>query len=141
AHPRHHDEEESAVRNIPIRIKNLCIAFASLSIAATASAAQPETGGRPTTLAPQAMVVTPHYLASQSALRILREGGTAIDAAIAAGAVLAVVYPHFTAIGGDNVWLVYDAKTKQVQAMNAIGPASEKATIEFYKSKGMEKIP
>lgn len=129
------------MQNIPKHISNLCIAIASLGVAVTASAAQPETGGRPTTLAPQAMVVTPHYLASQSALRILREGGTAIDAAITAGAVLAVVYPHFTAIGGDNVWLVYDAKTKQMQAMNAIGPASEQATIEFYKSKGMEKIP
>jgi gamma-glutamyltranspeptidase/glutathione hydrolase len=122
-------------------IKYLAPTLMSLGLVSTAFAAPPETGGRPTTMAPQAMVVTPHYLASQSALRILRNGGTALDAAIAAGATLAVVYPQFTAIGGDNVWLVYNAKNGEVRAMNAIGPASEKASIDFYKSKGMESIP
>lgn len=121
--------------------KGLAPALAMAGICTTVLAAQPETGGRPTTMAPQAMVVTPHYLASQAALRILHEGGTAVDAAIAAGATLAVVYPHFTAIGGDNVWLIYDAGKGTVTAMNAIGPAAGKADIDYYKSRGMESIP
>lgn len=49
---------------------------------------------RPTALATNGLVATPHYLASQAGLRILQEGGTAVDAAVAANAVLQVVYPH-----------------------------------------------
>lgn len=106
-----------------------------------ASASQPETAGRPTTMAPRAMVVTPHYLASQSALKVLERGGNALEAAIAASATISVVYPHYNAIGGDNFWLIYNAKTGEMTGLNASGRSSELATIEFYKSKGLDQIP
>jgi gamma-glutamyltranspeptidase len=57
--------------------------------------------GRPVTLAPHGMVTSPHSLASAAGVDVLRAGGSAIDAAIAASAVLAVVYPHMTGVGGD----------------------------------------
>lgn len=87
------------------------------------------------------MVTTPHYLASQAALSILQKGGNAIEAAIAAASTIGVVYPHMNGIGGDNFWLVYNAKSKELKAINSSGRSGEKATIEFYQSKGFKKIP
>ena len=58
------------------------------------------------TYATHGMVVAPHALASQSALAILREGGNAIEAMVAAAATIAVVYPHMNSIGGDGFWLI-----------------------------------
>jgi gamma-glutamyltranspeptidase/glutathione hydrolase len=55
------------------------------------------------------MVATPHLLASQSGVAALRAGGNALDAAIAAAATIAVVYPHMNGLGGDNLWLIHDA--------------------------------
>lgn len=52
------------------------------------------------------MAVAPHHLASQSALAILREGGSAIEAMVAAAAAIAVVYPHMNGLGGDGFWLI-----------------------------------
>lgn len=98
-------------------------------------------GYRPTTMSPNGMVTTPHYLASQSALQVLQEGGNAVDAAVAASATLAVVYPHMNGIGGDNFWLIYNAETEELKALNASGRAGEKATIDFYKKQGFETIP
>lgn len=96
---------------------------------------------RPTTMSLNGMVTTPHYLASQSAIKVLQDGGNAVDAAIAAAATLAVVYPHMNGLGGDNFWLIYNAKTKELKALNASGRSGEKATLEYYKSKGYTTIP
>ncbi|WP_254119463.1 gamma-glutamyltransferase [Bacillus sp. FJAT-29790] len=87
------------------------------------------------------MVTAPHYLASQAALQVLKDGGNAIDAAIAAASTLAVVYPDMNTIGADNFWLIFNAKTRELKALNASGRSGEKATIDFYKSKGYDKIP
>lgn len=96
---------------------------------------------RATTMGVKGMVTTPHYLASQAALKVLHNGGNAVEATIAAASVLAVVYPHMNSVGGDNFWLIYNAKTKEVKALNSSGRAGEKATIDFYKQQGFEKIP
>lgn len=69
------------------------------------------------------MVTSPHALASLEGQRVLREGGNAIEAAIAMGAVLAVVYPHFCGIGGDAVWLVSDERG-QSRCFLGIGQAA-----------------
>ncbi|MBO5566117.1 MAG: gamma-glutamyltransferase [Succinivibrio sp.] len=92
-------------------------------------------------LAMNGVVTSPNYLATQAGLDVLRRGGTAVDAAIATAATLAVVYPQMCTLGGDNFWLIYNAKTGKIKALNASGRAGEKATIEFYKSQGFEKIP
>ncbi|WP_310382722.1 gamma-glutamyltransferase [Acinetobacter baylyi] len=88
-----------------------------------------------------AAVTTPNYLATQAAVETLQKGGNAVDAAISAAATLAVVYPQMNTIGGDNFWLIYNAKTKQVRALNASGRAGENVSIDFYKSRGYDKIP
>jgi gamma-glutamyltranspeptidase/glutathione hydrolase len=62
--------------------------------------------GRPPTHAPNGVVSTPHYLASSAGLSALRRGGSAVDAAIAANAVLCVAYPHMAGLGGDGFWLI-----------------------------------
>lgn len=94
-----------------------------------------------TPVSTQGMVTTSNHLATQAGLEVLRNGGNAIDAAIAAASTLAVVYPQMNTIGGDNFWLIYNAKTGEVRALNASGRSGEKATIDFYKSKGYSKIP
>ena len=69
-------------------------------------------------------------------MEVLRDGGNAVDAAVAMAAVLAVVYPQMAAIGGDNFWLIYNAGTKQLRGLNASGRSGEKATIQFYQAHG-----
>lgn len=98
--------------------------------------------GRPPTLAPHGMVATSHQLASAAGLRTLSKGGSAVDAAIAANAVLCVVYPHMAGLGGDGFWLVHDPAAGGVQALNASGPAAGLATREYYRERGYhEEIP
>jgi oxamate amidohydrolase len=98
--------------------------------------------GRPSTRAPRGVVSTPHYLASQAGLNILQRGGTAVDAAIAANAVLCVAYPHMAGLGGDGFWLIADEKTNRVYGLNASGPAAQLATLDFYRSKAADnEIP
>lgn len=92
--------------------------------------------GRPPTLAPHALVTTPHYLASSAGLEALRRGGSAVDAAIAANAVLCVVYPHMAGLGGDGFWLIAGRDTQGVQALNASGPAAQAASVARYRERG-----
>ena len=73
----------------------------------------------PEARAPRGMVATPQLLATQSGLAALRAGGNALDAAIAAAATIAVVYPHMNGVGGDSVWLVYDARHQRLWALTA----------------------
>ena len=62
------------------------------------------------------MVASPHTLASQAGVQALQAGGSAVDAAIAAAAVLAVVYPHMTSVGGDSFWLIHEGRGGAVDA-------------------------
>ena len=96
---------------------------------------------RPTTMARSGMVVTPHYLASQAGIDVLQRGGNAIEAAVAAAATVAVVYPQANSIGGDNFWLIYDAKEGRISAINASGRAGSLATADYYSSRGFDRIP
>ncbi|MFT4097965.1 MAG: gamma-glutamyltransferase family protein [Rhodoblastus sp.] len=86
------------------------------------------------------MVTSPHRLASEAGLRVLREGGGAIEATIAMGACLAVVYPHMTAIGGDGFWLISKDGAAPV-AIDACGAAGGAAAETFYVSRGMLAVP
>jgi gamma-glutamyltranspeptidase/glutathione hydrolase len=86
-------------------------------------------------------VATPHALASEAGLRALRGGGNALDAAIAAAATIAVVYPHMNGIGGDNVWLIHDAGQRRLRALNAIGRSAAGATLEAYRARFGAALP
>jgi oxamate amidohydrolase len=98
--------------------------------------------GRPPTRAGRGMVATSHFLASAAGLHALRRGGSAVDAAIAANAVLCVAYPHMAGLGGDGFWLIHDPSHGGVQALNASGPAAQLATRDFYREHGNgDEIP
>jgi gamma-glutamyltranspeptidase len=97
--------------------------------------------GRPVTLAQNGLVTSPHSLASSAGVDVLRAGGSAIDAAIATSAVLAVVYPHMTGIGGDAFWLIHDGKTRAVRYLNGGGKAAEGATIVALRERAVSEIP
>lgn len=97
--------------------------------------------GRPTTWATNGVVATPHYLASQAGLGVLRDGGNAVDAAIAANATLNVVYPHQCHIGGDLFAMVWDPDGRRLQGLNASGPAPAGESIERLRSAGYEELP
>jgi gamma-glutamyltranspeptidase/glutathione hydrolase len=84
------------------------------------------------------MVVAPHHLAAQAGLAVLREGGNAVEAMVAAASTVAVVYPHMNSIGGDNFWLIAEPATAPVAIM-ACGGAGERATADFYR--GHSSIP
>jgi gamma-glutamyltranspeptidase len=97
--------------------------------------------GRPSTRAERGMVATPHVLASGAGVDALRRGGSAVDAAIAANAVLCVAYPHMAGLGGDAFALI-QPPGGAVEALNASGPSASRATREFYERAGhTEDIP
>lgn len=96
---------------------------------------------RPLALARHGMVSSPHYLASTAGLQVLREGGSAVDAAIAVNATLGVVFPHMTGVGGDAFWLIHDQETNRVRALNGSGRAAAAATPEFFRAAGHTEIP
>ncbi|WP_037859640.1 gamma-glutamyltransferase [Streptomyces sp. SCSIO 75703] len=96
---------------------------------------------RPVALARNGMVSTPHYLASAAGLQVLQEGGTAVDAAIAINATLGVVYPHMTGPGGDAFWLIHDASTGRVHALNGSGRSGAQASRGYFRQRGHDAIP
>jgi len=87
------------------------------------------------------MIASAHPLASLSGMRMLLEGGNAIDAAVAAAAVLGVVEPYQTGLGGDAFALIYSGRERRARALNASGPAPAAATLEHYRKRGLETIP
>jgi len=88
------------------------------------------------------VVTTPHYLASAAGLNMLQQGGSAVDAAIAANAVLCVVYPHMAGLGGDGFWLIAEPGTGLVHGLNASGPAARAATLDYYRPRSKDnEIP
>jgi gamma-glutamyltranspeptidase/glutathione hydrolase len=92
-------------------------------------------------IARNGMAATSQPLATQVALDILKNGGNAIDAAIAANAVLGVVEPMSNGIGGDLFAIVWDAKTKKLHGLNASGPSPKSLSLKILKDKGLDKIP
>jgi gamma-glutamyltranspeptidase len=66
---------------------------------------------------------------------MLQRGGSAVDAAIAADAVLCVVYPHMAGLGGDGFWLITEPGTGSVHGLNASGPAAGMATLDYYRPR------
>ena len=96
---------------------------------------------RSTVLAQNGMVATSQPLAAVAGLRIMMQGGNAVDAAVATAAVLNVVEPVSTGVGGDMFALVWDNKEKKVLALNGSGRAPAAASLEELKSAGHQRMP
>lgn len=92
-------------------------------------------------IAQNGMACTSQPLATQAALDILKAGGNAVDAAIAANAVLGLVEPTGNGMGGDLFAIVWDAETEQLYGLNASGRSPYDLTLEYFKENGYEKIP
>ena len=92
-------------------------------------------------LAQNGMVATSHPLATQIGIDILKNGGNAIDAAIAANAALGLMEPTGCGIGGDLFAIVWDGKTKKLYGLNASGRSPKKLTLDYFEKQGLEKIP
>jgi gamma-glutamyltranspeptidase/glutathione hydrolase len=101
-----------------------------------ATAGEWPTSWRPTIMGKNGMVTSGHPLASAAGLRMLQQGGNAMDAAMAAWAMQGVVESPVTGFGADTFIIFYDAKTKTVKVINGTGYAPAKATIEYYKANG-----
>ena len=98
-------------------------------------------GGRSVVRAMNGMVATSQPLASAAGLRILQQGGNAIDAAVAAAAVLCVVEPMMVSPGGDLFALIWDSKSRQLKALNASGRSPKSISIAALKGQGITSKP
>jgi gamma-glutamyltranspeptidase / glutathione hydrolase len=122
-----------------MRLASLAAVIAAICFA---QSRPPERGyARSMTISPRGIVATSQVLASQAGAMILAEGGSAVDAAIAANAVLGLTEPMMDGIGGDLFVLHRDAKTGAITGLNASGPAPRAMTIEALKAKGHYSMP
>ncbi|MDT8320232.1 MAG: gamma-glutamyltransferase [Xanthomonadales bacterium] len=96
---------------------------------------------RSAVIASQAMAATSHPLATQIALEIMRQGGNAIDAAIAANAALGLMEPTGNGIGGDLFAIVWDAKSTSLYGLNASGRSPRSLTRDWFEKNGLGSIP
>src|SRR3977135_3335836 len=97
--------------------------------------------GRSMVISQQGIAATSQALASQAGAQILARGGSAVDAAIAANAVLGLVEPMMDGIGGALFWLYWDAKTQKLAGLNASGPAPRALSPEFLAAHGETTMP
>src|SRR5215467_10425715 len=95
---------------------------------------------RSSVMAQHGMACTSQPLATQTAIDVLKKGGSAVDAAIAANAVLGVTEPAMNGIGGDLFAIVYDAKTHKLYGLNASGRSPYALTLDELKKKGLSSI-
>lgn len=86
------------------------------------------------------MVTAPHHLAAQAGAQVLKNGGNAVEAMVAAAAAIAVVYPHMNGLGGDGFWLISEPGCEPV-AISACGQSATLATKAFYAEHGDKTIP
>src|SRR5690349_7533705 len=87
------------------------------------------------------VIATPHHVASEVGAQVLRDGGNAVDAAIAADAVLCVVYPHMTSVAGDLMAIVWPAGASAPVGLVGAGRSGEKATIDAVRERGHTEMP
>ena len=136
-------------------MKRIALVLMAATTAIAISAAQapdtrPRPGDRPAgnphstrsvVMGRNGMIATSQPLASAAGLKVMQDGGNAIDAAVAAAAVLAVVEPSMTGIGGDLFAIVYDAKTRTLRALNASGRSGYAATPDVFAKRNLLRVP
>jgi gamma-glutamyltranspeptidase/glutathione hydrolase len=115
--------------------------WCTLLVAAVSTFGQPRDYGRSMVITQEGIAATSQTLASQAGAQILAKGGSAVDAAIAANAVLGVVEPMMNGIGGDLFVIYWDAKTRKLTGLNASGPAPRGLSPEFLAKQGFKTIP
>src|SRR6202795_4578910 len=103
--------------------------------------AQDRSYGRSMVINDGGIVATSHTLASQTGAQILARGGSAVDAAIAANAVLGVTEPMMTGMGGDLFVMYWDAKTGKLTGLNASGPAPQALSPSFLAQHDIKSMP
>ncbi|MCR4346886.1 MAG: gamma-glutamyltransferase [Sulfuricaulis sp.] len=97
--------------------------------------------GRSVVMSTRGMIATSQPMATQAGLAVLQAGGNAMDAAIAASAVLSVTEPQATGIGGDCFLLYHEAKTGKLHGLNGSGRAPARATPEEFERRGLMQVP
>jgi gamma-glutamyltranspeptidase/glutathione hydrolase len=127
-------------------MKRLFLSLLTILLAMNASFGQDRITGknfatRSEVIASQGMACTSQPLASQVAIDILKNGGNAIDAAIAANATLGLMEPTGNGIGGDLFAIVWDAETQELYGLNASGRSPKSLELEYFKKHGYESIP
>jgi gamma-glutamyltranspeptidase/glutathione hydrolase len=142
AYAVHPEPEAVSMRTQSLTIASVCL----LTIASGAAHAADRVTGKPfatrsEVYAPQAMAATSHPLATQIALQTMREGGSAVDAAIAANAALGLMEPTGNGIGGDLFAILWDPKTKKLHGYNGSGRSPKALTLEAFERRGLKDIP
>jgi gamma-glutamyltranspeptidase/glutathione hydrolase len=121
------------------------VAFLGLALTFAANAGDRITGKpfatRSEVFAQHGMVATSHPLATQIGLDVLKKGGTAVDAAIAANAALGLMEPVSNGVGGDLFAIVWDAKTKKLYGYNGSGRSPKTLTLKYFQDNGYKEIP
>lgn len=127
------------------RHKILTVLVLSIFVSTATNGADRVTGEvfamRSPVLATSAMAATSQPLATQVALDVMKNGGNAIDAAIAANALLGLVEPTGNGLGGDLFAIVWDAKTKKLYGLNASGRSPKSLSLEWFTQNGHQSIP
>jgi gamma-glutamyltranspeptidase / glutathione hydrolase len=135
-----HSMEPPMIRKVMVSL--LCFAGVVASMPTSAQRTTgPEFLTRSEVLATHGMAATSHPLATQVALDILKQGGSAVDAAIAANAMLGLVEPTGSGIGGDLFAIVWDAKEKRLHGLNASGRSPRSLDLQWFLDHGYESIP
>jgi len=124
-----------------LQVSRALVLSSLLLIAAAPLCAQDRSYGRSMVISDGGIVATSHTLASQAGAQILAHGGSAMDAAIAANAVLGVTEPMMNGVGGDLFLLYWDAKTGKLYGLNASGWAPRGLSIDYLKQKGTMQMP
>src|SRR5580700_9216756 len=113
----------------------------SLSLSAVFAQQPGRNYGRSNVISQQGIVATSQTLASQAGAQILAKGGSAVDAAIAANAVLGVTEPLMTGLGGDLFVIYWDAKTGKLTGLNSSGSAPQALSPDFLAKQGIKRMP
>ncbi|WP_155952079.1 gamma-glutamyltransferase [Pseudoxanthomonas suwonensis] len=131
----------SLLRSSLLRTSVLCAALLPLAAGAADRITGELFATRSEVIAPHAMAATSHPLATQIALDVMKQGGSAVDAAIAANAALGLMEPTGNGIGGDLFAIVWDPKTKKLYGYNGSGRSPKSLTLEEFQRRGLKDIP
>ncbi len=124
-----------------VRVRGLLVLAGAMAMIVMNADAQDRGQTRSMVISKGGIVATESPLASQAGVRILESGGNAVDAAIAANAMMGVVEPMMNGIGGDLFVIVYDAKANKLYGLNASGWAPKGLTIDFLHKQGLRDMP